>query len=114
MSNSKLKPQGDVRAVSLIPDVPKNKVAVSATVVCEDDAGNKFSFRATYFVSDIRPYNPEQEMEFFDWDRKRSKYIDSHKNRWRASDKEHDREYRQNLYLEGKAFDDVPELKTEW
>jgi hypothetical protein len=106
-----LKPKGLCKAVELIADEP-HKFSVTATVVCVDEDGNKFSFEANYFSSELKPYNPNQGMIFYDWDRKRRLYIESHQHRWRASDKESDLNYRMQLYLGGRAFDDVPELET--
>ena len=108
-----IRPKGLCRAVELIADEP-HKLSVTATIVCIDEDGNKFSFNAAYFNSELNPYNPNQGMDFYDWYRKRSAYINNHKNRWRASDKESGRDYRMQLYLDGRAFDDVPELESKW
>ena len=112
-SNSPYDPEGPVSVVGIASSgKPANSVGVSTVVICEDSKGNKFSLTAAYFVNELRPYNPDQGMDFSTWDRKRGDHISAHPNRWRYEYNHASWARSMKDYMTGVAYDNVPELNS--
>lgn len=62
-----MKPVGCVTPVSLdLTEFVPNGIGVACIVVCQDEAGQKWSLPANYFVSELKPYR-EDHPDFRRW-----------------------------------------------
>lgn len=62
-----MKTTGKVRAIEMRPLPTANSVAVSAQIICVDETGAEFTFRATCFNRELKPYCRDQELPYYEW-----------------------------------------------
>lgn len=92
------KPQGVVNVVGVKQRTP-NKISVFADIILQDESGQKWRVSASRFVSDLKPYCEEQELEFGDWHREVCDRL-----KWNASA---DKEDHFPLYMEGLSVEEA-------
>lgn len=92
------KPQGIVTAIGVKQRRP-NKVSVVADIILQDESGQKWRVSCARFISDLKPYCEEQELEFSDW---HNRVCDQLK--WSASQKKEDHF---PLYMEGLSIEEA-------